>query len=89
MPVDGANWQMYAEEYALLAGDIYIREMAFMSAANLVARAVSKCEFKTYVGGAERRGDEYYLWNVEPNRNQNSSEFIQEWIYKLFRRTSA
>lgn len=26
---------------------------------------------------------EYYIWNVEPNVNQNSSEFIQEFISKL------
>jgi HK97 family phage portal protein len=33
--------------------------------------------------GKENKGDEYYLWNVEPNINQNSSQFIQEFISKL------
>lgn len=85
MPLTENDMSMYAEEYALLAGDIYIREMAFVSAANLVSKAVSKCEFKTYENDKEAKGREYYLWNVEPNQNQNSSEFIQKWIYKLMR----
>lgn len=74
----------YAAEYATLAGDVYIREMAFWSAVNLVANAVSKCEFKTFQSGKEVKGKEYYLWNVEPNRNQNSSQFIHKWISQLY-----
>ena len=73
------------DEYASLVGDIYIREMAFWSAVNLVANAVSKCEFKTYLNGKEVKGREYYLWNVEPNKNQNSSVFLHKLIAKLYR----
>lgn len=72
-------------EYESLIGDIYIREMAFWSAVNLVANAVSKCEFKTYLNGKETKGREYYLWNIEPNRNQNSSVFLHKLISKLYR----
>ncbi|MBO5408878.1 MAG: phage portal protein, partial [Clostridia bacterium] len=43
----------------------------------------SKCEFRTFQNFQEVFGDEYYLWNVEPNRNQNSSQFLQEMIHKL------
>lgn len=83
--LSGTEVKVYADEYALLAGDIYIREMAFLGAANLVSKAVSKCEFKTYVNGKEKKGSEWYLWNVEPNQNQNSSEFIQQLIFQLLR----
>jgi HK97 family phage portal protein len=72
-------------EYESLIGDIYIREMAFWSAVNLVANAVSKCEFKTYLNNKEVKGKEYYLWNIEPNRNQNSSTFLHKLIAKLYR----
>lgn len=85
-PVNKTDMTMYADEYAALVGDIYIREMAFISAANLIAKAISKCEFKTYSKGKEVKGKEYYLWNIEPNQNQNSSEFIQKWIYTLLRK---
>jgi HK97 family phage portal protein len=74
------------EEFAALVADIYIREMAFWSAVNLVANAVSKCEFKTYLNGKETKGREYYLWNLEPNKNQNSSGFIHKWIAQLYRK---
>ncbi len=50
---------------------------------NMIANAISKCEFRTYVNGEEVFGNEYYAWNYEPNSNQNSSEFIHEIIYKL------
>jgi len=73
------------DEYASLVADIYIREMAFWSAVNLVANAVSKCEFKTFMNGKETKGKEYYLWNIEPNRNQNSSVFLHKLIAQLYR----
>lgn len=73
------------DEYASLAGDIYIREMAFWSAVNLIANTVSKCEFKTYLKGKEVKGQEYYLWNIEPNKNQSSSVFLHKLIAKLYR----
>lgn len=65
--------------------DIHIRELAFNSAVNLIARAVSKCEFRVYDRGRSSKDAEYYLWNVQPNVNQSSSAFIHKWIYTLFR----
>lgn len=66
------------------AGEAYIRDLAFFSCANIMARAVSKCEFKTFVGDVEIKEEEYYLWNYEPNINQCSSEFMQKWIVQLY-----
>lgn len=60
-----------------------IEAFAISTAVNFIANAVSKCEFKTYINGNEFKGDEYYLWNIEPNKNQNSSQFLQELISKL------
>lgn len=59
--------------------------MAFWSAVSLVANAISKCEFKTFVNNTETKGREYYLWNIEPNSNQNSSTFLQNLIAQLYR----
>ncbi|WNX85247.1 phage portal protein [Agathobaculum sp. NTUH-O15-33] len=67
-----------------LSAEIYVRELAFWQCVNLIANAVSKCEFKTFQGGKETKGEEYYRWNVEPNKNQNSSVFMQKMISKLF-----
>lgn len=63
--------------------ELAIETFAISSAISFIANAISKCEFKTYVNGNEFKGDEYYLWNIEPNKNQNSSQFLQELIFKL------
>ncbi|ODM27628.1 phage portal protein [Clostridium sp. Bc-iso-3] len=73
------------DEYAELGADIHIRELAFWSAINLISNAVSKCEFKTFVNKKETKAREYYLWNFEPNKNQNSSAFLHKLIAKLYR----
>lgn len=50
----------------------------------MIARSISKCEFKTKLGGVQVKQSDYYRWNVEPNKNQSSSAFIQQWITTLF-----
>jgi len=72
-----------------ITADVFTRELAFRTAVNLVARAVSKCEFKTYQDGKEIKGSEYYRWNVEPNMNQNSSVFLTKLITKLYENNEA
>lgn len=72
-------------EYWELASSVYTRELAFESAVNLIANSVAKCEFKIYRKNQLFKDDEYYLWNVEPNKNQNSSEFLKKLISKLYR----
>lgn len=66
-----------AQEYAL-------RELAFESCVNLIANAVGKCDFKTYQNHKEVHGAEAYLWNVEPNTNQNSTSFLHKLIARLY-----
>lgn len=86
VPLGGWEGLFEDEEYNALIADTYIREMAFWSAVNLVANAVSKCEFRTFVNGKETKGREYYLWNLEPNKNQNSSAFMHKLIAQLYRK---
>jgi len=66
-------------------GEIYIREVAFWGTITIIANAISKCEFKTIYEGKEKKGEEYYLWNVEPNVNQSSAQFIHQLITQLYR----
>lgn len=76
--------QVEVEEFFNLQAELVIRNLAFQTAVNLIANSISKCEFKTYFKHEEVKKQEYYLWNVEPNRNQNSSEFIHKWVSKLY-----
>lgn len=68
-----------------LTSELYARKLAFETAINIVANSLSKCEFKTYLSRKETKGKEYYLFNIEPNRNQNSSQFIHKLINKLYK----
>lgn len=51
----------------------------------LIARCVSKCEFKKYHNGKEVKDEEWYLWNIAPNQNENSSQFLQKLVTMLYR----
>lgn len=66
-----------------------LRELAFHVCVNTIANAVGKCEFKTFRRGKPIRENEYYLWNVEPNINQNSTAFLHKLIYQLYSRNEA
>ena len=66
-----------AEEYR-------IRELSFWACTNLIANALGRCEFRTYLRGAEVFGAEHWLWNYEPNINQNSTAFIHKMVAQLF-----
>lgn len=57
--------------------------LTIYSAINLIASLISKCEFQVYINGEKTKKDEHYLWNIEPNVNQNSSAFIQKLISTL------
>ena len=71
-----------AEEYRL-------RELAFHVCVNMIANAVGKCEFLTFREGKPLREKEYWLWNVEPNVNQNSTAFLHKLIYQLYSQNEA
>ena len=71
-------------EYWQLSASINVRELAFASAVNLIANSIAKCDLRTYSRNKEIQGEEFYLWNYEPNKNQNSSEFLKALIWKLY-----
>ena len=74
-----------SSEFFEIAEEVYVREIAFWSIVNKIAGALCKCEFKTYINHKEVKGMEYYTWNMEPNKNQNSAAFLQKLISKLYR----
>lgn len=71
------------EKFEDTLNSIAVEEFAINTAINLIASCIAKCEFKTFYKNKEIKEDEYYTWNIEPNKNQNSTEFIQELISKL------
>lgn len=60
-----------------------VRKLCFQTCVNMIASAFARCEFRTFSGGKEVRDAEYYLWNVAPNVNENSSAFLHHLITNL------
>ena len=59
-------------------------ELAVKTAVSLIANVIGKCEFKTYYNNEfNDKSEEYYRWNVSPNKNQNASEFKNRIIEEL------
>lgn len=71
-------------ELEAAAVEYAIRNLSFQTCVNLVANAMGRCEFRTFWAGKEVFDREYYLWNVEPNVNQNSTMFVHRMIQRLF-----
>lgn len=74
------------EELYDSATEYKIRELCFDICVNMIANALARCEFKTYHNHKEEQQEEYWLWNFEPNANQNASVFLHELIDKLYRK---
>lgn len=62
-----------------------VREVVFSACVNLVANYLAKAEMRYFRDEQEERGGEYWIWNVNPNRNQNASEFWHEMVDRLYR----
>ena len=81
MEISSKTVEEYVDQEKL--SQLVMEEFTIHAAINLIANCISKCEFKTFAGGREKQGEEYYAWNFEPNKNQNSSQFLQELVTKL------
>ena len=77
------NGDVTCSELAAFEAEYAVRSLAFNTAVNMIANYVSQCEFKTYRDRRETREREYYKWNIEPNKNQNKTAFINKLIYQL------
>lgn len=75
--------EVSCRELLAAAQEFQLRDMSFSLCANMIANAVGRCEFRTFRDGKEIREREHYLWNVEPNANQNSTAFLHKLVAKL------
>ncbi|HEK9101970.1 TPA: phage portal protein [Bacillus pseudomycoides] len=63
--------------------DYFYKRLAVESCIDLIANALTRCEFQTFEKGKEKRGENHYLLNVQPNQNQNASEFMHSLVNHL------
>lgn len=81
---ESSSTKIVCTDFYEAAKEYCLRELAFLTCVNMIGNAVGKCDFKTYKEGKEFKGAEAYLWNIEPNINQNSTMFINKLITKLY-----
>lgn len=81
--------EVSCQELFAAAMEFAAREMAFSVCVDLIANAIGRCEFRTYRDKEEVQEREYWLWNVEPNLNENSSVFLHKLIDHLYRNNEA
>ena len=79
----GTTLEINSECFGTIASEIIYKEIALNTAINLIAKAISNSEFKTYENNKEHKNSNYYLFNIEPNSNQNASEFWNDFVYHL------
>ncbi|UEL20430.1 phage portal protein [Bacillus thuringiensis] len=73
--VDGCDYELKV--------DYFYKKLAVESCIDLIANALTMCEIQTFDKGKEIRGENYYLLNVQPNQNQNASEFMHSLVHHL------
>ena len=82
-PDNGSYQNFTCKELAEAAQELQIRVLAFDACVNLLTSYIVASEFRTYLNGVEVKDTEYYLWNIEPNINQNKTAFINKLIHQL------
>ena len=60
------------------------KDLALHIGISYIANTLSKCEFKVYENGIPVKNKLYYMLNVSPNPNQNSSQFINQFVEKYY-----
>lgn len=63
--------------------EIAIDSFTLQIAVNFIASCIAKCKFKTFNSKGEYKGEEYFNWNFQPNKNQNATEFVQQLVSKM------
>jgi len=58
----------------------YYKNIAIADAINLIANTISLAEFRVYKDNVEDKSDEYYVFNIEANRNQSAKELWKDVI---------
>lgn len=66
-----------------LKATIFFKELAIQNCIRAIANTLVMAEFETFENGVEIKGPNHYLFNVEPNPNQNAVEFWSEAITRL------
>lgn len=71
--------------FVSLTAEVCYKKLAIEACIGLIANVIAGCEFQTFKGGKEHRGETYYLFNVRPNVNYSAGEFWHKCIARLIK----
>ena len=63
--------------------EFQVRDLCFWACVNLMANALGRCEIRTFREGKEIREREWWMWNREPNVNENATTFWHKAVAKM------
>lgn len=83
------NQSVEVRELLAAEQEYELRKAALNVCINMIANAIGRCELRTFEDGREVVNDEYFMWNFEPNTNQNSTAFWHKAIYQVCKQNEA
>lgn len=87
--IDLFRWKPSQSNFSLtdyVAGvesDAAFRDYAVQICINKIANAMTQCDIQTFEKGNQIKSNNWYLLNVEPNRNQNAKDFWNKLVYQM------
>ncbi|MGE6756271.1 phage portal protein [Rossellomorea sp. NPDC071047] len=79
----GKDYVALDTEFAELVVKAHYKRLAIDTCSDLIANALTRCDFATFENGKQKRGEVHYLLNVAPNQNQNATEFFHSLVTHL------
>jgi len=68
---------------ASLAAEMAYQNFILQACVKMISEIFARAEFATYISGKEQKKDNYYLFNIRPNKNQSATEFWKVAISRL------
>lgn len=63
--------------------EFYIKQLAIRTAINIISGILAQADFVTYQSGRRVQKENYYLLNIEPNRNEGAASFWRRVVHTL------
>ena len=79
-PIPDTNWKDYCKE---LSNNIWQKAYALSVVRNILSTFLSDVEWNTYKGTELIKGDEWFRFNVAPNKKETAAEFYGRLATKL------
>ncbi|MCR1955486.1 phage portal protein [Clostridioides mangenotii] len=67
----------------MITAETCYKEYALAICMNKIANALTQCNFETYVKKEKIKDSVWYNFNIEPNKNQNASDFWNEVVFYM------